>query len=161
MPALLRVNVVLDTAAVDVLRHALLDSPKQFYATVNNVVLPKAQAQIDALLNKEPPPVQYPFLFATPKSRRYYFATHDAPFQRTGEVRQWRVILKAFSGQTIEMSFENPSPVAPFVFGPRQQPGHANTGWVNADAVLPTLTAEVLANLSEVWVEQFEERQAA
>src|ERR1043165_8189736 len=104
----IRLDLVLDTHALDDLRTALVESPKRFYQVVNDRIVPQAQKIIDAFLNADPGPVVYPFQFATPKSRRYYFATHKPPYKRTGDARKWRIVLKAFSGQTIELAIENP-----------------------------------------------------
>lgn len=160
---MLRVNVVLDTRALDALKQALLDSPRQFYATVNNTILPQAQKQLDAALNKPGEPTGGHYRFSTLKSQHYYFATHKGAYQRTGNVLQWRVILKAFSGQTVELSFENPVPYAKYVFGSPTQPqviGHSGR-WANADAALVPLVQDVLGDLSEAWVEVLDERKAA
>lgn len=148
-----RVRVSIDDTVLKRLRDAIQSSPRDFYTVVSRQVLPAAQKRLDEALNTPPGPVRYPFEFASAKSRAYYFATHEPPYVRTGEILQWRVILMAYSGQRVEMRFENPSPVAPYVFGPRQQPGHRNTGWKNADAELPAMTEAVLADLAEAWVE--------
>ena len=155
---LLRLNLVLDTSALTDLKTALAESPKKFYAVVNDRILPIAQRQLDALLNALPGPVKYPFQFATPKSRRYYFANFNVPYKRTGAVRKWRIVLKAFTGLTVEMTFENSAPYAKYVYGDAkgsfQTPGHAHTGWLNASTVLPDNVEAVLNDLSEVWIEE-------
>lgn len=150
---MLRVQVALDDSVLKALRDALADSPREFYDVVNRRLLPQAQKRLDKALNTAPGPVARPFQFATDKSRRYYFATHKGGYQRTGAVLQWRIILKAFSGRTVELTFENAVPYAKYVFGPRQVPGHARTGWKNADKVLPGEVDAVLRDLSEAWVE--------
>lgn len=159
----LRVNVVLDTSALDDLRTALVESPRRFYQVVNDHIIPQAQARIDALLNKPGEPTGGHYHFSTPKSQRWYFANRKPPYQRTGNVQQWRIILKAFSGQTVEMTFENPVQYAKYVYGSPTQPqviGHRGH-WINADTVLPELVEEVLANLATAWIEQLDESEAA
>lgn len=150
---MLRIQTVLDDSALKALREAILSSPRDFYSVVNRTILPQAQARLTKALNTAPGPVSRPFAFATAKSRAYYFATHEGPYRRTGAVLQWRVILKAFTGQTVELTFENPVPYAQYVFGPRQVPGHRNTGWPNADKELPEQTRMVVEDLAEAWVE--------
>lgn len=152
-----RITVVLDDAALKDLRAALLDSPRQFYAVANNVILPQAQVQVEKTLNRDPGPVKRPFKFATDKSRRWYFATHKAPYKRTGDIRRWRLFLKAFTGQIVEVILENPSPNTKWVYGDDkgayQQPGHAATGYPLVAREVPALTATVLGDLSEAWLE--------
>jgi len=148
-----RIVRVTDDDVLEELRQAIIDSPKEFYRVVNTQVLPAAQARFEKRLNADPGPVVHPFEFATPKSQGYYFATHQGAYLRTGGVQQWRVILKAFSGQTVELTFENPSPIAPWVYGPRQVPGHQRTGWPEADPVLAEETVLILRETAEVWVE--------
>ena len=157
-----RLTVVLDDTALKDLQAALADSPRAFYATANNVILPQAQKQVEATLNRDPGPVKRPFEFATDKSRRFYFAVLKGPYKRTGDVRQWKLTLKAFSGQTVEVLLDNPTSYAQFVFGnPRgqyQSPGHAKTGYMNVAREVPALTAEVLNSLSEAWLEQLDRK---
>ena len=155
MPVL-RLNLVLDTAALTDLKTALAESPKKFYQVVNDRILPMAQRLLDALLNKPGDPlVNGHYLFSTPKSRRYYFANFKPPYQRTGKVLAWRIILKAFTGQTVELSFENPVPYAKYVFGsPTQRQVIGMVGrWIDANNQLVPLVAEVLNDLSSAWIE--------
>lgn len=158
---MVRLQLIIDSRVLDALKQALADSPKEFYNTVNQRIVPQAQKRLDEFLNADPGPVKYPFQFATPKSRRYYFATHQPPYRRTGNVRKWRIALRAFSGQTVEMAFENPASYAKYVYadakGAYQTPGHRNTGWVNVSTVLPGQVEMVLNDLSEAWVEQIGE----
>jgi hypothetical protein len=150
---MLRITRIVDDDVLNELRESIADSPKEFYNVVNRRVLPEAQARLEKRLNIDPGPAVHPFEFATPKSQHYYFATHEGAYQRTGGVRKWRVILKAFSGQSIELTFENPSPIARWVYGPRQIPGHKRTGWPEADPVLAQETERVIRDCAEVWVE--------
>lgn len=150
---MIRVVRLVDADVLNELREAISESPREFYNVVNRRVLPEAQARLEKRLNVDPGPVARPFEFATAKSRRYYFATHEGAYQRTGGVRKWRVILKAFSGQTVELTFENPSPVAQWVYGPRQVPGHKRTGWPQADPLIAEESERVIRDCAEVWVE--------
>lgn len=158
MAPLLRLQLIFDVQVLNALKQALVDSPKQFYAVVNQHILPVAQARLDDILNRDPGPVAIPFQFATPKSRRYYFANFQVPYKRTGNVRKWRIILKAFTGQVVELVFQNDAPYAQYVFGDaqgaHQVPGHARTGWINAAGVLVQQTEMVLNDLSEAWIEE-------
>ena len=155
---MLRLQLIFDAQVLEALKQALIDSPKQFYQVVNDKILPQAQTRLDAGLNADPGPVHIKFEFATPKSRRYYFANFQVPYRRTGNVRKWRIILKAFSGQVVEITIENEMPYAKYVFGDaqglHQVPGHAATGWVNAATVLPGQVEMVLNDLSEAWIEE-------
>lgn len=154
MPVL-RLDLVLDTSALTDLKTALQESPRNFYAVVNNTILPIAQRQLDALLNKPGDPTGGHYQFSTYQSQKYYFATHKVPYKRTGNVLQWRVILKAFTGQTVEISFENPVPYAKYVFGSptqRQVIGHIGR-WLDSNKALVPLVEFVLNNLAEAWIE--------
>lgn len=153
-----RLDVVLDDAALNAVRTSVADSPREYYAVVNNVILPKAQQAVAALLNRYPGPVKRPFRFASRKSQGWYFANRKAPHQRNGALLQWKLYLKAFSGQTVDITLENPVPEAQWVFGNDkgkfQQPGHAATGYPLVARVIPALAAGVLNDLSEAWLEQ-------
>lgn len=162
---MLRVKLALDASALNALRQAVADSPREFYNIVNRTLLPQAQRRLDRALNEAPGAVVRPFQFATDKSRRYYFATHKGGYRRTGAVLQWRIVLQAFSGRTVDITFENAAPYAKWVFGDakgaHQVPGHRRTGWKNVGTVLPAETAAVLADLSEAWVEVVSKRMNA
>lgn len=80
-------------------------------------------------LRHYPGPVKYPFQFGSDRSRRYYFATHTPPYQRTGALAAgWRADV-VMSDNAVAMSVGNPVKATPFVVGRYQQPGHSRTGW--------------------------------
>lgn len=158
--AVLRLGLVIDARVLEELKQALVNSPKRFYQVVNEKILPVVQARLNDTLNKDAGPVVIPFQFATPKSRRYYFAHFKPPYKRTGNVRQWRIILKAFTGAVVELIIENAAAYAQYVFGDpqglHQSPGHRNTGYVLVAKAAPALVEFVLGNLSSAWVEILE-----
>jgi hypothetical protein len=80
-------------------------------------------------LQHYPGPVRYPFEFKSDRSRRYYFATHTPPYQRTGALAAgWKADV-LMSDNAVALSVSNPIKYLPFVIGRFQQPGHARTGW--------------------------------
>ena len=112
-------------------------------------VVPRVEQDVIALLAPYPGPAVYPFEFATDKSRRFYFWRFKdrIPYQRTGAFgAAWSVVVNGQVGgglfgllagfitarpQTgrITLDILNESDAAQYVYGPRQVPGHANTGW--------------------------------
>lgn len=111
---------------------------ERLHEYVRGVVLPALQPAINNALNIAPGPVKTPFEFASAASRRYYFATHNGPYRRTGRVLSWAGELTV-NRDTGYIEAVNRVPYAAHVFGPRQVPGHRNTGWNNAAVRVLTL----------------------
>lgn len=115
------------------------------------------QRDVDKLLSPAPGPVRLPFIFASEKSRRAYFATYGfgrgIPYRRTGKLGQsWVVIITPrFADNTV--TIKNLRPEATYVYGPRQVPGHARTGWAKD---FPRKFDELMARLntltSQAWL---------
>lgn len=151
------VQVLFDDAALRSLEASIRTSTQRFFTVITTEVLPAAQARIDALLNKPAGPVKYPFEFASAKSRAYYFATHEPPYQRTGKSLSWKLVLRSASGDVVELYLENPTSYAAYLFGTPQgayqTPGHARTGWRLLADQLPEQTRLALSDLSAAWLE--------
>lgn len=101
------------------------------------------------IISAYPGAALYPFQFATDASRRYYFWRYRdrLPYTRTMALaNDWSVVASGqlgggvFStftalasgqriGGTLTITVFNAAPEATYVYGPRQVPGHANTGW--------------------------------
>lgn len=151
------VQLVFDDAALKQLQAAIADSPRRFLEVISRDVLPAAQRRVDTVLNTVPGAVKLPFTFATAKSRRYYFATHQPPYQRTGKSQRWKLVMQARSGELVEIYLENPMSYAPYLFGNpaggQQTPGHARTGWRLLAAQIPAQQQLLLADMGAAWLE--------
>lgn len=111
-------------------------------------VVPRVIADLP-MIASYPGPAVYPFQFATDKSRRFYFWKYrgQIPYLRTGALAaDWSVIANGQLGGgvfntltalvrsqrlsgTLTIDVFNSSPYGTYVYGPRQVPGHAATGW--------------------------------
>lgn len=149
---MIRMRYTGDESELLAMREAALSSPQRLNAIVNQRIIPAAQKQVDARLNKAPGKVKYPFEFATAKSRRWYFANRMPPYRRTGQSLQWRLRLMVIDGQTFRIVSQEPHAAAKYVFGPRQVPGHRNTGWPDANLVFIELGRVMIQDINEVWI---------
>lgn len=98
-------------------------------------LLAAAERLAEKVYQQPPGPVVYPFEFATSRSRAAYFATngfgHGIPYVRTGALGAAWQLNAAIVGNDVLILASNEADGAPFVFGPRQVPGHRRTGWPN------------------------------
>lgn len=98
-------------------------------------VKPAVQKSVEKHLATYPPPREKlpPFEFASDRSRKAYFATNGfgkgIPYKRTNTLAKgWDTkVSSKFSNNLITIS--NVQPYSTYVYGPRQIPGHAQTGW--------------------------------
>lgn len=138
--------------------------PEQIIDGLERQVVPKAQVRFDQKLNASPGPAKQPFEFATDKSRKFYLwakRTGNLPTYET--VRQWKIEGRRVDANTYEIWLVNNSidsgvagvrgPVNPavYVYGPRQVPGHANTGWPNVYLTLADERGNVAADALTVF----------
>ena len=86
----------------------------------------------------------HPFQFATPKSKRKYFAliregkvrTDSYGYVRNGGYgKSWSVEIEQ-DGTGVTLSVRTSFPAAIYVGGKRQVPGHRNTGWIQYEPIL-------------------------
>lgn len=113
--------------------HAL---PAKFRAGVYKEAVPAIQRYARQLTSRYPGRVSVPFIFATPKSRRWYFANKSAPYRRTRVLGQgWNIGLRVSGRANLSITMYNDVNYAEHVYGPRQVPGHANTGWRPLDDI--------------------------
>lgn len=139
---------VTDTGTVQTL---LADAPNLVRVVADDVAEIYAP-QIKRVMAQEPSLARHPFEFATPKSRRWYFAavsgkipgvtipTDGKRYLRTGQLsRGWSVYVQQ-RGERVDVVVDNPARAAVYVGGSmsltnpsraaqRQVPGHRNTGW--------------------------------
>ena len=114
-------------------------------------------------LRFEPPPAIHPFVFATPKSRRWYFwalsegkiSTDGSRYKRTHMLSQaWKVGLTV-GDNAIAMFAANPRKETKFVTGKRQVPGHRNSGWPLHDTTIKKwqpIARDVVTKAVKQWV---------
>lgn len=155
----LRVTVNLRRTAS--LKDLKLRSTRQFEQRLRTNVQPALEADI-AALTEEPGPAVYPFQFATDKSRAFYFWQFkgEIPYLRTGMLRDsWTFDISSsgtpgrFAGLfgavtgNIRVVLVNTDPASIYVYGPRQVPGHRNTGWTapTREKVLADIRQRVVA----------------
>lgn len=101
------------------------------------------------LLQNEPQQrAVHPFQFASPKSRRKYFAmiangeveVDDYGYVRNGGyAKSWIVDLEQ-NGTEYTLSVYSTFPAAQYVGGLRQVQGHANTGWIQYQPILSDIS---------------------
>lgn len=110
-------------------------------------------------LTTEPRPAVHPFGFATPKSRRWYFyavragliPTDGKRYRRRGVIsRAWKITVKP-TVEGGEAVLENNQAAAQYVYGPRQVPGHAITGWPNVETLQEKYQKQFSAVAIESW----------
>jgi hypothetical protein len=111
--------------------------------------------EVVSKLRVEPPPPNYPYLWASAKQRRAFFATNGfgrgIPTRRTHEMANGWETNFAATPTGGDVSIENPVKGSEFVFGPYQQPGHAATGWKYA----PDIVVEAEIRLTELLIEDW------
>ena len=139
-------QVALDPAWLGLIQQAAQDIPDVISWYVRRDIRPFVSQWVDKTLRREPGPVAYPFLWASEKQRRAFFATDGfgsgIPYQRShAYIHSWHVqadYTDTFSG----IAVYSDSPVVEFVGGRQQQPGHVQTGWANAIEVIQVISLE-------------------
>ena len=129
-------KLTLPTSLLSAQRNLKARTKAEFKRNQQVKVKPDLQRQVDDLLGGDPGPVSRPFVFATEKSRKAYFATNGfgkgIPFKRDDSIRtSWRVsVLTRLSKDFVVI--DNPKKAAKYLYGSpdqRQVQGHKNTGW--------------------------------
>lgn len=104
--------------------------PGRYRRAILKDVVPPARKYARLLTSRYPGPVKRPFKFATDRSRRWFFANVPVPYIRTRQLAEaWDVDVVLEPDDGLSLSMVNESEYAEFVYGPRQVPGHAITGW--------------------------------
>lgn len=131
MGVFVRADVLYDGRQSDVLRAFIEAYPDLALETAQDAFNRQIKPGLLDELRHYPGPVQYPFEFATAKSRRYYFwkFKERIPYQRSGGYGDgWQVVITV-SDNAVVMSVRNSYPAAKWIGGKRQVPGHRKTGW--------------------------------
>lgn len=147
---MIRLYLNIDRDALEATVTDLDGVTERLHTAVRTVVLPKLQPSLQRALNTPPGPVSKPFAFATAKSRAFYFANFRPPYRRTGRVLSWMGELEV-DGRSGTILSVNDTPYARWVYGPRQVPGHANTGWPNATAQALSIAPEAEGLVIGAW----------
>ncbi len=129
--------------------------PQRFIDVLQSEYVPAENLRWGGLLNQPPGPVRLPFEFGSEKSRRFYFANFDTPYQRTGATQKWKVEGRRVDANTYEVWLVNENPNAPFVYGPRQVAGHTTTGWPNVYLTLAAERGESATNAIALFASRF------
>lgn len=116
-------------------RETVKTAPGKMGDFIATVVMPEVQSLVQARLAPYPSEAVLPFAFATAKSRRWYFANRvprgskKGRYQRSGDLAQeWITEVDRRRNEGF-MTVRNTDPAAIYIFGNRQVPGHARTGW--------------------------------
>jgi hypothetical protein len=163
-----KTSIIIDDDVLSEVREQARRSPGLMAAYIRTRVVPHIERRVDETIARYPGAVSRPFQFATPKSRRAYFATDGfgkgIPYQRTGATAQaWRVDFD-FRERDGGLSIVNTADHAVYLYGAgdlltnRQQvPGHSRTGWGDGmdDAVLD-ISTEATDMVIDGWGEIFD-----
>lgn len=141
---------------------------------MQTILKPELQADVNALMEQGPSPVDSPFHFGSDKSARYYFALVTA-FPELSDGRHWirrsdienawrvevgtqfREGLITVVNQLRESTGTKPFP-AFYVYGPWAPLGHINTGWPEqADIARQLLQEKARTRIRELWRESLHE----
>lgn len=136
-------NVYVTDAALNPLtrRKALyLRITRDFFIQVQQKNLSMLQRLTDETLNKEPRSVVRPLQWQSLRQKRHVIAKlrkqGNLPYRRTGRIRKWKAAMRQYNISQNQGAFAllitNETPYAKYVYGDRQQPFHANTGWPSA-----------------------------
>lgn len=149
-------TLTIDDSILDAVRETAQAAPRTMQIFVEKTVANDLRKEVKERLGDDPGPVHYPIEWASEKQRRAYFATDGfgkgIPYTRTGKLAaNWDVVVNlTLQGGTITAG--NDAEAAQFVYGPRQQPFHRNTGWEDADVVLLEELERAENNLIAGWL---------
>lgn len=130
-------KVDVDLSVIRTQREIARRAPGAMGNYVQMVMVPQVQRKVSESYAPYPPPAIHPFVFATARSRRWYFAnvragnipTDGRGYVRSGALGQaWRVLVDRRQNEGF-LTVKNVASSAIYVFGNRQVPGHRNTGW--------------------------------
>ena len=134
---MIRSDVVENLASIDNAIAFYSVYPSLARETVVDIFNAKIKRPFTSELRYTPGKSKHPFVFATAKSRRKYFAmirsgeipTDGKRYLRTGKtMKKWSVDIGIFDNDII-ISAKNTARHIKWLTGNRQVPGHKNTGW--------------------------------
>lgn len=132
---MIKPTLIFTNSKLEELQQRAATAPRRIRLAARRELLASAEKLAEHVYQQPPGPVVYPFKFATDKSRIAYFASngfgHGIPYIRTGALGSAWQINAIIVGNDVVVLASNDAKGAPFVFGPRQVPGHRRTGWPN------------------------------
>lgn len=116
----------------------LADESADFVNVVTNQVVNDTADEVLADFRREPGGVRRPIIWTSAKQRRYVMwairqGLITAPYVRDHSLsRGWEMKVVYTPGELSRIELDNPSDIATFVYGLRQQQWHRATGWLYA-----------------------------
>jgi hypothetical protein len=125
-------DLVLETDVIKAVQSAAANSPRAVNTLINKSIRGDVEWRILPRLRQQPGEPVEPIQWATELQRIAFFASdgfgRGIGADRTGQLAQsWRLNWDIARGIA---SVENTAPYAKYVYYPRQQPFHRNTGWM-------------------------------
>lgn len=155
---MIEARATVDTDALEAIQEQARKTPALMKKFFELRAKPVTRRFLDELKD-EPRPAVHPFVFATPRSRRWYFyalregliPTDGRRYKRSGlTIKAWRVIVKPTTGGG-ELVLENDQPHAQYVYGPRTVPGHLITGWPQVEPLQEKYSEQLTEVAIETW----------
>lgn len=167
MPLYFKLKLTVNRDIIDAMRQLPDRARARLRVKLQTVLKPELQADTDAIFEQGPEPVDNPFTFETPASRRKYFAIVTAD-PTLSDGRHWIRVGTTAEGFDVEVSSQfreglitirNVQSEARFLFGPpRAVIGHARTGWPDfAETARQLLHEKAVSRVQELWYEALNE----
>jgi hypothetical protein len=148
-------RLISDPSITEAIMDNLAQAPALTRGFVNRImarIKPAMLAELQAVPGKP----SYPLNWASEKQRRFVLRKlrleNNLPYRRTGATAQAWEVTARFTNEGGVIEAFNPLDHAEFVYGPRQQPFHVDTGWPNADVIVLTYHERAERDLTEAWI---------
>lgn len=152
---MINVSIVYDRRLIKHVEAEAVKLPAQMEARARRDVLPMLrQSLASSPLVRYPGPVHHPIEWASEKQRIYVvvFVLKGQKYERTGElIKSWKVGMVQHGDGYFEFTLTNEAWAAQFVYGPRQQPFHRNTGWPTIEPTLAQMQPQIVGLLDVSW----------
>jgi hypothetical protein len=143
---------------IDAYKDQLKKAPQTVRVFAGKTVLNDGQAFLHTQLQTNWYPAERKlrpaFRFATAKSRRFYFASNGAgkgiPYQRTNNA--WTTFQLQFNQDEFSFTVVDHSSIAKWLYGPRQVPGHFDTGWRAPTGQMERLSSMLMDRMIDGWI---------
>lgn len=159
-----KTDVIIDTDVLDAVKEIPRRVDPALADYVDREIRPALEHFIDVRVSRYPGPVKHPFVFATARSRRAFFASNGfgrgIPTKRTGQLKKsWRLRIDRRQNEGY-ITLTNVASYAGYIYGSgnvlasyRQVPGHRNTGWgEDLDEDLLALSQRATDMLIDGWI---------
>jgi len=129
----------IDTDIIDAIKDAVKQSPRAIDALMNGSIRNDTKQRLLKALSVTPGPVVLPVEWETDKQRKAFFASNGFGrgfgAKRTGEISNaWELEGESKNG-TGDFIIFNPKKAAQYLYGPRQQRFHIQTGWIGESQI--------------------------